>query len=345
MQKNKFALLGLVALSIIIAGFLITKKFAPNNPAPTVTENAFPEENPAPPKGAPHPDSLPVLMAKDFQGHALQLEKVLDKNEAYTRYYITYRSEGLKISGILNVPVGAGPFPVLLLNHGFIEPAFYKNGQGLKREQDYFARRGYAVLHSDYRNYAASDSDPDNDTKPRTGYTEDVINAIYAIKNSDLQSLDKERIGMLGHSMGGGITLNVMVVKPELVKAFVLLAPINADYKENFDRWVAPEMSDIAQKTLAKYGTFETNPEFWKTVSAENYFANITSPILLHQGALDQDVPVEWSQELNDNLKKAAKAVTYYEYPNEPHTFINAQAQVMQRSLEFFDTHVKNSQN
>lgn len=345
MQKYKIIGALAVAMLALATIYLVTTPTDREEAAVIQPKSESVLENTLPTATTPHPDSLPALMAKNFQGDGLRLGQILDQNETYTKYYITYKSEGLKISGVLNVPIGDGPFPVIISNHGFIEPSVYKVGQGLKREEDFFARHGYIVLHSDYRNYAASDIDPENDTKPRTGYTEDVINAIYAVKNSDLKFFDKNRIGMLGHSMGGGVTLNVMVVKPELVKAFVLLAPINADYKENFDRWVAPEMSDIAQKTLVKYGTFEANPEFWETVSAENYFGNVASPIMLHQGTLDKDVPVEWSRELTDNLKKSAKDITYFEYPAEGHTFYAAQEKVMQRSLEFFDAYVKNCQN
>jgi dipeptidyl aminopeptidase/acylaminoacyl peptidase len=66
------------------------------------------------------------------------------------------------------------------------------------REQDYLARRGYVVLHTDYRNHAASDDDPKADMQLRLGYTEDVINAVLAIKKSPLPYLDKERVGLLG---------------------------------------------------------------------------------------------------------------------------------------------------
>lgn len=288
-------------------------------------------------------DSIPVMSEKEFQGSDLKLVKVLDKNEFYARYSITYESEGFTISGIMNAPIGKGPFPILFLNHGFIDPRYYTNGQGLKREQDFFARNGYVVLHSDYRNHAKSDSDPENDVRPRSGYVEDVLNAISAVKKSDFDFFDKENIGMLGHSMGGGITINIMVTKPEIAKAFVLLAPINANYKENFDRWVVPdeEFSGVAEKFYQQYGTIEENPEFWKSISAINYFDKIKSPIMLHQGIVDDQVPVQWSRDLAQNLKAKGKDISYYEYPNENHVFISAQPLVMQRTLEFFDKILK----
>lgn len=288
-----------------------------------------------------HPDSISIMSEKEYNGSDLKLEKVLDKNEIYTRYFITYKSEGLKISGIMNIPNGDGPFPILILNHGYIDPTVYTNGQGLKREQDFFARHGYIVLHSDYRNHAQSDFDPQNEIRPRSGYVEDIINAIGAIKKSELPIFDKEKIGMLGHSMGGGVTLNVMVTKPEIAKTYVLLAPINSDYKINFDKWVRSDWSDTAKYFIQKYGEPQENPELWDSISAKNYFHKITSPIMLHQGALDDQVPVEWSRELNEMLKKENKQITYHEYPNENHTFINAQNLVMQRTLEFFNENLK----
>ena len=37
---------------------------------------------------------------------------------------------------------GAGPFPAVVLNHGYIEPSIYVTGQGMAREQDWLARAG-----------------------------------------------------------------------------------------------------------------------------------------------------------------------------------------------------------
>jgi|SRR6185369_9718404 len=290
---------------------------------------------------AHHPDTIPSLAEKEFTGDDLRLVRKLSENEIYTRYQISYTSEGLVISGIMNIPKGAGPFPILILNHGYIDPAVYKNGQGLGREQDFFARHGYVVFHSDYRNYAYSTFDPNNEIRPRSGYVEDVLNGIGALKRSKLDVLDKANIGMLGHSMGGGITENVMVTKPDIAKAYVLMAPINSDYKVNFDKWVATEWPDTAKQFYDTYGTFEENPEFWNAISAKNYVSKITSPVMLHQGTSDGEVPFEWSRDFAELLKKAGKNITYYEYPGEPHIFGIAHPLVMERSLRFFDKILK----
>lgn len=287
-----------------------------------------------------NPVSIRALTQKEFDGREFRVGKLLAQNESYTRFFITYKSGSLTISGIMNVPKGAGPFPVLILNHGYIDPIVYTNGRGLRREQDYFARRGYVVIHPDYRNHAQSDKDDSAEYNFRLGYVEDVINAILAIKNSNLGYLDKDRIGMLGHSMGGGVALNVMVSKPDLVKAFVLFAPVSADYRDNFLRWTEQRL-EVAEQIIKTYGSPDSNPEFWKNISAINFLDQVTAPVMVHHGTKDESVPIEWSERLTSGLRQAGKKVTYHYYPNEPHEFTAAWPQVMLRSLEFFDDYVK----
>ena len=50
--------------------------------------------------------SIPHFSKMRLSGTGLTLESVLEKNSAYTRYAISYLSNGLRISGILNIPDG-----------------------------------------------------------------------------------------------------------------------------------------------------------------------------------------------------------------------------------------------
>jgi len=59
------------------------------------------------------------------------------------------------------------------------------------------------VLHTDYRGYAGSDDDPDVHHELWLPYAVDVVNAVEAVKRSDLPYLDGERVGLLGRSWGG----------------------------------------------------------------------------------------------------------------------------------------------
>lgn len=279
-------------------------------------------------------------MQKEFRGTDLTLGQVQAENSAYTRYTITYKSGDLRISGIMNVPKGPGPFPLLILNHGHIDTSVYTNGRGLKREQDYLARQGFVVLHPDFRNHAFSDKDEENEMRFRLGYTEDAINAILAVKEANLPFVDAERVGMLGHSMGGGVTLNAIVVRPDLIDAAVLFAPVSGNAHLNYERWTKRNSSRAgAMREL--YGSPAENPGFWDGVSAITYLESIASPILTHHGTADDSVPLEWSEDLQKRLQAIGKDATLHVYENEPHEFIRDWPLVMQRTTEFFARYVK----
>ena len=289
---------------------------------------------------ASSPVSLPALMAKTYDGRGLRLGRVLARTSDYTRRAATFRSSDLRISGIMNVPEGAGPFPVVVLLHGYIDPAVYVTGQGLMREQDYLARRGYVVLHVDYRNHAGSDSDPGAERRLRLGYTEDAVNAVLAVRRSTLPFIDGERVGLLGRSMGGGVTYNVLVAQPGLVDAAVVFAPVSSRTSDNFDRWIRDERSDLAAEIIDRYGAPETAPEFWREVSPRTYFGRITEPLLIHHGTADESCPIRWTRATYAALQREGKDARLFVYGGEHHAFGPQWPLSMRRTVRFLDRHL-----
>lgn len=309
-------------------------------PTPSATETPTPTPTPTP----PHPVSLPALMQQRYDGGDLRLGEVLETADTYTRYAVTYRSAGLTISGILNLPDGAGPFPVLVLAHGYIDPDVYTTGRGLRREQDYLARQGYAVLHTDYRNHAGSSDDPENEVRLRLGYTEDVVNAVLAVRAAaaTIPQLDGERVGLLGRSMGGGVTLNALVVQPGLVDAAVIYASVSSNAVQNFDQWTRgqPGAEELTDQIITAYGAPETNPEFWQGVSPVTYFDRVTEPVLIHHGTADDTCPLQWSVDTDAALRAAGKDVTLQLYEDEAHAFEADWQLSIERSAAFFAQHL-----
>lgn len=287
-----------------------------------------------------NPISLTALSQKEFVGKDLKLEKVLGENSKFTRYFIKYKSGEFTISGIMNVPKGEGPFPTLVLAHGYIDPAIYTTGRGLAREQKYLAERGYVVLHTDYRNHAESDDDPDNDFNLRLGYTEDVINAALALKNSEFTFVDKERIGLLGRSMGGGIAFNSMVVKPGIFDAYVAFAPVSANVIDNYNRWTRMNF-DIVEEIDKRFGLPEDNPEFWQGISAINYFDKATEPLLILHGTEDETCDIKWSEATVKALQNAGKSVEFIQYEGERHAFSPRWEDSMKETIRFFEANLK----
>jgi dipeptidyl aminopeptidase/acylaminoacyl peptidase len=309
----------------------------PSSPGPTETPAA-----PTRPEPKPRPVSLPALFEKEYDGRGLRLEGVLARTDAYTQHTVSYRSGDLRISGILNVPVGRGPFPALVLAHGYIDPAYYANGQGLRREQDWLARAGYVVLHSDYRNHASSSTDPAAERRMRLGYTEDVINAVHALRRTRAVPVDDDRVGLLGRSMGGGVVYNVLVARPGLVDAAVVFAPVSSRTIDNFDRWIRddPGRSALSDFILRRYGEPRENPRFWREVSPRSYFDRVTEPVLIHHGTADESCPLRWSRATTRAMQRAGVDVRMHTYPGEPHAFIGGWPLSMRRSVAFFRRHL-----
>ncbi|TDE09724.1 alpha/beta fold hydrolase [Jiangella asiatica] len=281
-------------------------------------------------------------MQQDYDGGDLRVGEVLETADAYTRHAVTYRGGGLTISGILNLPAGDGPFPVLILAHGYIDPEVYTTGRGLRREQDYLARQGYAVLHTDYRNHAGSDDDPTNEVRLRLGYTEDVVNAVLAVRSAGLPYLDGERVGLLGRSMGGGVALNTLVVRPGLVDAAVIYASVSSNTVQNFDRWTRgqPGAEELTAEIVEAYGAPETNAAFWRGVSPVTYVDRVTEPVLIHHGTADVTCPIQWAYDTDAALRAAGKDVTLQVYDGEPHAFEARWQASIELTTAFFDQHL-----
>ncbi len=294
---------------------------------------------PPPPPGFEY--FIETLRKKPANGRDFKIGQEVSRTKAYTKFAVSYRSGDLTISGVMNVPAGgppAGGFPVLILNHGLIPPDTYFSGRGSKREQDFFARNGYVTIHPDYRGLASSSPNTSVHHDFYQGYTEDVVNLIDALKRASPALLDLERIGMWGHSMGGGIAARAMVLSPD-IKAFVLSAPISADAEENFYELPQSEVQWLAQT----YGMGEAASATYQKISPLNYFSDVRAPVQLHHGTGDIDVPIAFSEKMYETLKDYGKKVEFYRYPGEGHEFADAWPVAAERALRFFDRYVKNA--
>jgi uncharacterized protein len=291
----------------------------------------------------PYPSEQTVEYFKNMplSGTNLSIGSALDENSAYAKYYITYLSNGVKVSGTLAIPSSEGKHKLVVLNHGYIDPKIYTNGRGLKREQDALARAGFAVLHTDYRKHAQSDPDPDARDIYDAGlaYAMDSINAVQAVRELNDPRIDASKVGMMGHSMGGGVTMHILVAHPEFIDAAVLYAPVNSDSWENFARWRMD--GDDAGPTLEAMKTKEENPEGWAALSQSGYLVDVADPILLFQGFKDKDVPYQWSNQLDNHLRALGKDIQYVTYPNEGHEFATTWPSFIKDTIEFFKAYLE----
>lgn len=283
--------------------------------------------------------SLDALMREPLDGRNLAVGRELGRTSSYTRYAVSYEGGGQRITGVMNVPRGRGPHPVVVLAHGYIDPEVYWSGQGFRREQDALARNGYVALHVDYRNHAGSTDDPDNDLTMRLGYAEDVLNAAVAVRASGLPFLDGSRIALLGRSMGGSVAFNALVARPGIFDAAVVYASTSTDALDNFNRWQRADQQ-LRRAIFREHGSPKDNPGFWRSISAVNYVDRITEPVLMFHGTSDESCPIGWARDTRDALFAAGADVRLIEYPGAGHYMYDEWADSMKRALAFFDRHV-----
>ena len=312
---------------------------------PTATATITPT-----PTATLHPMSIPALRNGEYPGSEIIFEETLEPGANYNRYYVSYMSEGLRQYGLLTIPYGETPasgWPAIVFNHGYIPPDQYRTTERCIAYVDSLARSGYIVFRIDYRGHDRSEGEA-RGAYGDPGYTVDVLNAVAALKQ--LPPADNNRIGMWGHSMGGYLTLRAMVLSED-IQAGVIWAGVVGSYEDLFTRWrrgssEGPTPTPSARRRwrtdwLARYGTPEENPQFWNSISSNNYLAEISGPVQLHHGTADESVPLEFSETLYVQLQEAGQTVELYTYEGDNHNISNSFSQAMRRTIEFYDRYLK----
>ena len=131
------------------------------------------------PQAILNPLAIDAMRQRDYPGSDLMIEQTLAAGAGYQRFIASYRSDGLKIFGLLTVPNGARPargWPVIIFNHGYIPPQQYRTTERYVAYVDAFARAGYIVFKSDYRGHGSSEGQPTS-AYGSPAYTIDVLNA------------------------------------------------------------------------------------------------------------------------------------------------------------------------
>ncbi|HRQ22344.1 MAG TPA: CocE/NonD family hydrolase, partial [Anaerolineales bacterium] len=104
-----------------------------------------------------YPYTIAGLREREFVGGEISLDARIAFNDDFSTWLISYPSDGLRITGVLNIPAGEGPFPVIVMNHGYYPRSQYSSGDGSQRAAEFLTRRGYLTISSDYRTWGGSD--------------------------------------------------------------------------------------------------------------------------------------------------------------------------------------------
>ncbi len=287
------------------------------------------------------------LKKTKFSPSNITLGDVVSQTNDYTSQLFFFTVEKKKVSGLMNIPKKDGPHPVIVMFRGFAEKTNYQSGIGTQPSAAVFATHGYITLAPDFLGYGKSDPGAIDSFEDRfqtytTGLTllsslRNLNSGLSASYSGTIQA-NLSQVGIWGHSNGGHIALSVLEISG-LAYPTVLWAPVSKSFPYSILYYT--DESDSQGKVLRKYlSVFEKDYDVDK-FSPSNYYKWISkTPIEIHQGTNDHEVPFWWTDDLVTTLKKNNDTVEYFTYPGADHNLLPDGWDIaVSRSMQFYDKH------
>lgn len=263
------------------------------SPAPSAAPTPVPTPVPTPPLPAYYIESL---RARAYPGGKLEIGDEVSCRISYSRCIpgvhtrrITWPSGGQTMTGLISLPEGDGPFPVVLVNHGFIPAERYGEGQDSLLFGEPMTKQGFVAVYPHWPGYLGSGPAPP-ELPSIVGEVVSALDLLSSLKS--LPQADTSKVACVGHSNGGGICQIAMVAAREpRISAAVLHAPISSDMADNGRKWWMSR-----PESLGSIGSPESNPDGYAHLSPRNYFQAGQAPVLIIQGTADHTIPREWTE-------------------------------------------------
>lgn len=237
---------------------------------------------------------------------------------------ISYRSR----AGDLDIPAfvfqplddaARGSRPALVWVHEDIRGHLYEHYIPYIREA---TARGYVVIAPEYRG-SIGYGQPFYDAIDYGGReVDDVVTAVDVLR-STYRQVDPGRIGIIGWSHGGMITLLSIFRNPKLFDAAAAIVPV-ANLLERLDRKGVEKQRALIDPANRFGGPPSEQPEVYRERSPLFQVDRLRIPLLVHVARNDEDVNIEEDLPLVEALRavKPMLAVTkVYDHPIGGHTF------------------------
>lgn len=232
---------------------------------------------------------------------------------------------GRTVHGVFRAPEGDGPFPAVLMSHGY---------NGCMTDFDAtaacLAEAGVASVAYTF----CGGSTRDTSGFPTTQMTllterEDAIALLDWLKENPL--IDARRICLFGGSMGGLVSVLAAAERPDDAAGLALLFPalcVPDNWRERFPKVEdIPETVDFWNLTLGR-GFFTA----MRDMDAFSLLPALAMPAVIFQGDQDPIVPLADNERAGKMLPNAALHV----FPGEGHGFSPAGSQRMDALLRDF---------
>ena len=339
---KKLLIVFVIILPVAAALYFAKYKSSTNFLSPTFKDQQ--EEKPNPwAKYASEAWSKP-----QFPASQITLAEIFEETADFTSQLFYFYVDGKKVSGLINIPKAEGVYSVIVMFRGYIDKENYQTGAGSVRAGQFFAKNGFITLAPDFLGYGSSDMPSENPMEERfqtyiTSMTllESLANLNQALTKEGGVRADIGKVGIWGHSNGGQIALTVLEISSKSYPT-VLWAPVSKPFPYSI-LYYTDDFDDRGKLLRRVIADFEKDYDAEK-YSLTNYYHRIKAPIELHQGGADEAVPIKWSDQLFETLKKLGKEIEYFTYEGEDHNFAKGAWQtVVNRNIAFFQKQFKNN--
>jgi len=286
------------------------------------------------------------LSKADIKPAQIEIGKILKDDPKFTSYEFTMNfspdlSNDLKTtSGLINIPKGAGKFPVIAMFRGYVDPKNYFIGDGTTHSAETFAENGFITIAPDFLGYGDSDREAVDVFESRFQTYVTAITLLKSIESSQSTNLpiNHSSIFIWGHSNGGQISLTTLEATGVNYPT-VLWAPVSKPFPYSI-LYYTDDADDGGRFLRQKLADFEKDYDT-DLYSLTKYLSNIKAPIQLNQGTADEAVPLVWSDNLNKNLKEATVSAEYIKYPGADHNLTPGWGQAIENALTFYKKHLQ----
>lgn len=259
---------------------------------------------------------------------------------------VSARSEEL-VRGDLRVrlewvqPLGAGPFPAVMIHPEAGKPA--SKMRGILRD---LALEGYLAVAADYLRL------PDDDSAGGSLFAwrgpEDATFLVELVREHPL--VDADRIGAMGYSQGGVYSLLIAAHAPD-VRAVVAYYPVT-DFEywlSDPDRhWGKRQAFKLIRRYFRRHSGARTDEEFSEALAQASPFRqaeHIAAPVLLIHGDRDSSAGIVESRRLEQRLQELGRDVALLEVRGAGHVFnfrnTEKAGQAWEVALAWLDRHLK----
>lgn len=198
------------------------------------------------------------------------------------------------MEGLIFVPHGKGPFPLVTHIHGHNEGS----GAWGSALMGYFLQQeGFATFLPSQFGYGIKRNIKPDFCGPRT--VRGIIDGVKEVLKLDF--VDKQKIGIWGISRGTTVASQVITKEPKLFQCAVLQSGVY-DMKKEFEK--ESLISGIKENMINESGG--TN-KAWKERSSIYHMDRVNCPVLILHGDLDDRVGIEQARLLDQKLTELKK--------------------------------------